>query len=150
VNPSGLNTGNKNTQSSFPSNPLVDGIAAAENQVFGVTQNVTNALQQSSNAINKSTNAFNSGVQQASARIDRLGQGVAQASEVLTAAVQDPLPLRQHPGSCRFRIERLGSIKCSHTECSHTECSHTEFWKPQRHGCRPQCAVAKTNSSLIF
>ena len=93
VNPSGLNTGNKTTQSSFPSNPLVDGIAAAENQVFGVTQNVTNALQQSSNAINKSTNAINSSVQQASARIDRAGQGVAQASEVLTAAVQDPLPL---------------------------------------------------------
>ncbi|MBM3963523.1 MAG: hypothetical protein FJ308_00420 [Planctomycetes bacterium] len=90
---SGFNPANKTTQSSFPNNPLADGIAAAENQVLGVTQNVTNALQQSSNAINKSTNAINSSVQQASARIDRLGQGVAQASEVLTATVQDPLPL---------------------------------------------------------
>ncbi|MFN7627015.1 MAG: hypothetical protein ACK5PZ_09310 [Pirellula sp.] len=93
VSPNGINPVNKTTQSSFPSNPLADGIAAAENQVVGVTQNVTNALQQSSNAINKSTNAINSSVQQASARLDRLGQGVAQASEVLTAAVQDPLPL---------------------------------------------------------
>lgn len=97
VNPpsaaNGFNPANKTTQGSFPNNPLANGIAAAENQVLGVTQNVTNALQQSSNAINKSTNAINSSVQQASARIDRLGQGVAQASEVLTAAVQDPLPL---------------------------------------------------------
>lgn len=90
---SGFNPANKTTQTSFPGNPLVDGIAAAENQVLGVTQNVTNALQQSSKAINNSTNAINSSVQQASARLDRLGQGVAQASEVLTAAVQDPLPL---------------------------------------------------------
>jgi len=93
ANPNSLNPANKTSQSSFPSNPLADSIAAAENQVLGVTQNVTSALQQSSNAINKSSNAINSSVQQASARIDRLGQGVAQASEVLTAAVQDPLPM---------------------------------------------------------
>lgn len=93
ANPNSLNPANKTSQSSFPSNPLADSIAAAENQVLGVTQNVTNALQQSSNAINKSSNAINSSVQQASARIDRLGQGVAQASEVLSAAVQDPLPM---------------------------------------------------------
>lgn len=64
-----------------PSAILANNIAAAQAQLQSVTDNTRNAVQQTAGQIN-------SRVEQASARIDRFGNGVVQASNILSEAAQ--------------------------------------------------------------
>jgi hypothetical protein len=71
--------------SSTPGAPWVDQVAAAQNQLKQATDNARAAVLQS-------TQQIQSQVEQASARADRFGAGVVQASQVLNEAAQAPPP----------------------------------------------------------
>lgn len=64
-----------------PSAILANNIAAAQAQLQSVTDNTRTRVQQTAGQINSS-------VEQASARIDRFGNGVVQASNILSEAAQ--------------------------------------------------------------
>jgi hypothetical protein len=72
VNPTGL--------------PYVDSIASAQSQLKAASDSARNS-------INQTTNSINSQVELASARLDRFGNGVVQASQVLSDAAMDPSPV---------------------------------------------------------
>jgi hypothetical protein len=67
------------------SNPMLDNITAAQNQLKQATDNARAAVYQTSNQIQGQVNT-------ASAQMDRLGAGVVQASQVLSDSLQDPIP----------------------------------------------------------
>lgn len=76
--------GGANPQASA-ANPLLDPVVQAQNQLKAATDNARMAVA-------KSTDSINSSVQQAGARLDRIGEGVVQASGTIQSALQDPLP----------------------------------------------------------
>jgi hypothetical protein len=76
--------GGGNPQASA-TNPLLDPVVQAQNQLKAATDNARMAVA-------KSTDSINSSVQQAGARLDRIGEGVVQASGTIQSALQDPLP----------------------------------------------------------
>lgn len=71
--------------SAYSNSPLTDAVAAAQNDLRIATDNARMAIE-------KSANSINSGVSQAGARIDRVGSGVVQASEILESSFKDPIP----------------------------------------------------------
>lgn len=71
--------------SAYSNSPLTEAVAAAQNDLRIATDNARMAIE-------KSANSINSGVSQAGARIDRVGSGVVQASEILESSFQDPIP----------------------------------------------------------
>ena len=71
--------------SAYSNSPLTEAVAAAQNDLRIATDNARMAIE-------KSANSINSGVSQAGARIDRVGSGVVQASEILESSFQDPVP----------------------------------------------------------
>ncbi len=73
-----------NPQASVP-NSLFDPVVQAQNQLKASTDNARTAVAKSTDSINRS-------VQQAGARLDRIGEGVVQASGTIQSALQDPLP----------------------------------------------------------
>ena len=77
------NGANRTSQVTPPVSELVSRISQAESQFV----NATNSARDS---VNRSADALNSSVQQASARVDRFGQGVVLASSILTEAARAP------------------------------------------------------------
>jgi len=72
--------------SAYSNSPLTEAVAAAQNDLRIATDNARSAIE-------KSANSITSGVSQAGAQIDRVGTGVVQASQVLEASFQEPVPL---------------------------------------------------------
>jgi hypothetical protein len=80
--PTGLN--NKTSQTSLPVANLVNSISQAESQLLNLTNNARNTVTRTADTVN-------SRVEQASARVDRFGQGVVQASNILSEAATAPI-----------------------------------------------------------
>jgi hypothetical protein len=91
----------KSSQNTSSGVPLVDNIVAAESQFKAATDNARNAVVQS-------TNSINSQVELASARLNRLGDGVVQASQVLSDAARDPIPVPPVTPSTSFATSPTG------------------------------------------
>lgn len=70
----------------YPNNPLTDAVASAQNELRMATDGARSAIE-------KSANSVNSTVSQASARLDRVGSGVVQATGILESSLKDPIPL---------------------------------------------------------
>ena len=90
ANPSGsglggssFGNGAKTSQNTLPSNNVLNGISNAQSQLLTATNNARNS-------VNRAADGINSSVEQASARVDRFGQGVAQASAILSEAAVAP------------------------------------------------------------
>ncbi|MFM8571578.1 MAG: hypothetical protein ACKOAU_08280, partial [Pirellula sp.] len=78
--------------SSYSVNPLTDAVASAQNELRMATENARAAIE-------KTTSSVNSAVYQAGARVDRVGSGVVQATEIIESSLQDPIPQFQAPNS---------------------------------------------------
>ncbi len=76
---SSFGNGNKTSQNTLPASNLLNGISNAQSQLLTATNNARNS-------VNRAADGINSSVEQASARVDRLGQGVSQASAILSEA----------------------------------------------------------------
>ena len=81
---SSFGNGNKTSQNTLPASNLLNGISNAQSQLLTATNNARNS-------VNRAADGINSSVEQASARVDRLGQGVSQASAILNEAATAPL-----------------------------------------------------------
>lgn len=77
------NTLNKTSQSNLPISNFVNSISQAESQLLNATNNARTT-------VNRTADAVNSRVEQASARVDRFGQGVVQASNIIAEAATAP------------------------------------------------------------
>ena len=71
---------------SYPSNPLTDAVVSAQNELRMATDSARSAIENSANSVNNS-------VYQASARLDRVGSGVVQATGIIESSLKDPIPL---------------------------------------------------------
>ena len=80
---SSFGNGIKTSQNNLQTSSLVDRISNAQSQLLNATNNARNS-------VNRATEGINSSVEQASARVDRLGQGVVQASAILSDAASTP------------------------------------------------------------
>jgi hypothetical protein len=74
----------KTSQSSLPVSNFMNGISAAQSQLRTATNNAMNS-------VNRATEDVNTRVEQATARVDRMGEGVVQASAILSDAANAPL-----------------------------------------------------------
>lgn len=92
---------NKTSQVSPTGVPLVDNLNNAQNQLQAATNNARNAVF-------NSTNSINSQVELASARVNRFGEGVVQASQVLSDAARDPIPVPPVGPSTSFATSPSG------------------------------------------
>jgi len=70
----------------YPNNPLTDAVASAQNELRMATDSARSAIEKSANTVNSTVN-------QASARLDRVGSGVVQATGILESSIKDPIPL---------------------------------------------------------
>jgi hypothetical protein len=81
---SSFSNGMKTSQNTFPPSNLLNGISNAQSQILTASNNARNS-------VNRAADGINSSVEQASARVDRLNQGVTQAGAILTEAVNAPI-----------------------------------------------------------
>ncbi len=81
---SSFSNGPKTSQNSLPTSSLVDRISNAQSQLLNASNNARNS-------VNRAADGINSSVEQASARVDRFGQGVVQASAILSEAATTPV-----------------------------------------------------------
>ncbi|MEQ1825970.1 MAG: hypothetical protein ABL921_08475 [Pirellula sp.] len=77
-------TGFKTSQVSQPVSNFVSGISAAQSQLRTATNNALNT-------VNRTAQDVNSTVENATARVDRFGEGIVQASAILNDAASAPL-----------------------------------------------------------
>ena len=76
--------GQRTSQILTPVSNLVDNISHAQNELLKQTN-------QAVNRVNRATEDVNSRVELASARVDRIGEGVVQASNILSEAAYAPV-----------------------------------------------------------
>lgn len=81
---SSFGSGPKTSQNTLPTGNLINSISNAQSQLLTATNKARNS-------VNRAADGINSSVEQASARVDRLGQGVAQASAILSEAATTPI-----------------------------------------------------------
>ncbi len=81
---SSFGSGPKTSQSSLPTGGLINGLSNTQSQILTATNRARNS-------VNRAADGINSSVEQASARVDRFGQGVAQASAILSEAATTPI-----------------------------------------------------------
>jgi len=80
---SSFGNGPKTSQNGLPTSSFIDRISNAQSQLLSASNNARNS-------VNRAADGINSSVEQASARVDRLGQGVVQASAILSDAASTP------------------------------------------------------------
>ena len=80
---SSFENGIKTSQNILPTSNLIDKFSNAPSQLLNASNNLRNS-------VNRTADGFNSSVEQASARVDRFGQGVVQASAILSEAANTP------------------------------------------------------------
>lgn len=81
---SSFDNGMKSSQNTLPTSNLIDRISNAQSQLLNASNNARNS-------VNRAADGINTSVEQASARVDRLGQGVVQASAILSEAANTPI-----------------------------------------------------------
>ena len=81
---SSFDNGSKSSQNTLPTSNLIDKFSNAQSQLLSASNNARNS-------VNRAADGINSSVEQASARVDRLGQGVVQASAILSEAAKTPI-----------------------------------------------------------
>ena len=81
---SSFSNGPKTSQNSLPTSSIIDRISNAQSQLLNASNNARNS-------VNRAADGINTSVEQASARVDRLGQGVVQASAILSEAASTPV-----------------------------------------------------------
>ena len=91
---------NKTSQNTLPVSNFINSISQAESQLLNVTNNARAT-------VNRTADVVNGGVEQATARVDRLGQGVVQASNILTEAATTPIST----GAQAYSLESTPSFK---------------------------------------
>ncbi len=80
---SSFENGIKTSQNTLPTSNLIDKFTNAQSQLLSASNNARNSVTRAADGINSS-------VEQASARVDRFGQGVVQASAILSEAANTP------------------------------------------------------------
>ncbi len=86
--------GMKTSQTNVPVTNFVNGISAAESQFRTATNNALSS-------VSRATADVNNRVEQASARVDRFGAGVVQASNILSEAAYAPVNGEQNVQNSR-------------------------------------------------
>ena len=81
---SSFENGPKTSQNTLPTSNLIDRFSNAQSQLLSASNNARNS-------VNRAADGINSSVEQANARVDRFGQGVVQASAVLSEAANTPI-----------------------------------------------------------
>lgn len=81
---SSFSNGPRTSQNTMPASNLFNSISNAQSQIRSATNNARNS-------VNRAADGLNSSVEQASARLDRVGQGVSQASAILSEAATAPI-----------------------------------------------------------
>ena len=81
---SSFGNGPKTTQANLPSDNLFNSISNAQSQILAATNNARNT-------VNRTADDINSSVELASARVNRLEQGVSQASAIVAEAASEPI-----------------------------------------------------------
>ena len=81
---SSFGNGPKTSQANLPNSNLFNSISSAQSQILAATNNARNT-------VNRTADNINSSVELASARVDRLEQGVAQASAIVAEAATEPI-----------------------------------------------------------
>ncbi len=92
------------TSQTMPSSNLLNSLSSAQSQILTATNNARNS-------VNRAADGINSSVEQASARVDRLGQGVTQASAILSEAATAPIIAADEiPSSTINNSGRIGDL----------------------------------------
>ncbi|MCY2982571.1 MAG: hypothetical protein NTY15_02935 [Planctomycetota bacterium] len=81
---SSFGNGPKTSQTNLPSSNLFNSISNAQSQLLSATNNARNT-------VNRTADNINSSVELASARVDRLEQGVVQAGAIVAEAATQPI-----------------------------------------------------------
>lgn len=81
---SSFDNGIKTSQNTLPTSNLTDGFSNAQSQLLTASNNARNS-------VNRAVDGINTSVEQASARVDRFGQGVVQAGAILSEAANTPI-----------------------------------------------------------
>ena len=90
---SSFGNGPKTGQANLPTSNLFNSISNAQSQLVAATNNARNT-------VNRTADNINSSVELASARVDRLEQGVVQAGAIVAEAATQPITIQpQQPSS---------------------------------------------------
>ena len=81
---SSFGSGPKTSHYSGPPSPLFNSLTNAQSQILNATNNARNT-------VNRTADGINSSVELATARVDRIGQGVSQATAILSESVTVPI-----------------------------------------------------------
>ncbi len=90
-------------QNTFPTNNLLSSISNAQSQILTATNNARSS-------VNRAADGINSSVEQASARVDRINQGVSQASAILSEAATAPIVSAEEMPSALKNSGRIGDV----------------------------------------
>jgi len=118
-------SGPKTSQNTLPTGNLIHSISNAQSQLLTATNKARNS-------VNRAADDINSSVEQASARADRLGQGVAQASAILSEAATTPIVSgASERSNLNYPANDPPSITSSNSgRIGDTEPSGTASWRP--------------------